>query len=79
MSFVRTDSRANNELRPVKITPGFLPYARRFRSDRNGKHKSYLRGVAGGARTAVLRNTGQGWLTAEYSMLPRSTLTRSSA
>ena len=27
MSYARTDGRADNELRPVKITPGFLPYA----------------------------------------------------
>jgi len=27
MSFARTDGRAPDELRPVRITPGFLPYA----------------------------------------------------
>src|SRR6185436_6792464 len=78
MSFVRTDSRANNELRPVKITPGFLPYAEGSVLIEMGNTRVICAASLEGRVPSFLRNTGQGWLTAEYSMLPRSTLTRSS-
>src|SRR6478735_6662455 len=78
MSFVRTDSRANNELRPVKITPGFLPYAEGSVLIEMGNTRVICAASLEERVPSFLRNTGQGWLTAEYSMLPRSTLTRSS-
>jgi len=78
MSFVRTDSRANNELRPVKITPGFLPYAEGSVLIEMGNTRVICAASLEERVPPFLRNTGQGWLTAEYSMLPRSTLTRSS-
>jgi len=78
MSFARTDSRAPNELRPVKITPGFLPYAEGSVLIEMGNTKVICAASLEDRVPPFLRNTGQGWLTAEYAMLPRSTLTRSS-
>jgi ribonuclease PH len=77
MSFARTDSRAANELRPVKITPGFLPYAEGSVLIEMGNTKVICAASLEDRVPPFLRNMGQGWLTAEYAMLPRSTLTRS--
>jgi ribonuclease PH len=77
MSFARTDSRAANELRPVKITTGFLPYAEGSVLIEMGNTKVICAASLEDRVPPFLRNMGQGWLTAEYAMLPRSTLTRS--
>jgi len=76
MSFARTDGRASNELRPVKITPGFLPYAEGSVLIEMGNTRVICAASLEERVPPFLRNTGQGWLTAEYAMLPRSTLTR---
>jgi len=59
----RIDSRDENELRPVRMTLGYQSFA-------EGSVLIEL------GRTTVLWGSGEGWVTAEYSMLPRSTLTR---
>jgi ribonuclease PH len=76
MSFVRTDGRAPNELRPVKITPGFLAYAEGSVLIEMGNTRVICAASLEDRVPPFLRNTGQGWLTAEYAMLPRSTQTR---
>ena len=76
MSFARTDGRAPNELRPVKITPGFLTYAEGSVLIEMGNTRVICAASLEDRVPPFLRNTGQGWLTAEYSMLPRSTQTR---
>jgi ribonuclease PH len=76
MSFARTDGRAPNELRPAKITPGFLPYAEGSVLIEMGNTRVICAASLEERVPSFLRNTGQGWLTAEYSMLPRSTQTR---
>jgi len=76
MSFARTDGRASNELRPVKITPGFLAYAEGSVLIEMGNTQVICAASLEERVPPFLRNTGQGWLTAEYAMLPRSTLTR---
>jgi ribonuclease PH len=76
MSFARTDGRAPNELRPVKITPGFLAYAEGSVLIEMGNTRVICAASLEERVPPFLRNTGQGWLTAEYAMLPRSTLTR---
>lgn len=78
MSFVRTDGRAYDALRPVKITPGFLAYAEGSVLIEMGNTRVICAASLEERVPPFLRNTGQGWLTAEYAMLPRSTLTRSS-
>ena len=77
MSFARTDGRAPDEMRPVRITPGFMPYAEGSVLIEMGNTRVVCSASLEDRVPPFLRNTGQGWLTAEYSMLPRSTLTRS--
>jgi ribonuclease PH len=78
MSFARTDGRANDELRPVKITPGFLPYAEGSVLIELGNTRVICSASLEDRVPPFLRNMGQGWLTAEYAMLPRATQTRTS-
>jgi ribonuclease PH len=71
----RTD-RAADQLRPVTIEPGLAPYAEgsclvSFGSTRVLCAASVEEGVPGWRR-----GSGQGWITAEYAMLPRATRTR---
>lgn len=78
MSFERTDGRTFDALRPVKITPGFLPYAEGSVLIEMGNTRVICAASLEERVPSFLRNSGQGWLTAEYSMLPRSTQTRTS-
>ena len=78
MSFVRTDKRGPGDLRPVQITPGFLPYAEGSVLIEMGNTRVICAASLEERVPPFLRNSGQGWLTAEYAMLPRSTQTRTS-
>ncbi|MCL1861450.1 MAG: ribonuclease PH [Proteobacteria bacterium] len=73
----RSGSRAPDELRPIRFTRGYTRHAEgsvlvEFGDTRVLVTASVEEGVPG-----FLRGRGQGWLTAEYGMLPRSTHTRS--
>jgi ribonuclease PH len=73
---VRKDGRAHDELRPVTITRDYQTFAEgscviELGSTRVLCAASFEEKVPG-----FLRGGGRGWVTAEYSMLPRSTLTR---
>lgn len=76
MSFVRTDGRAFDELREVKITPGYLPYAEGSVLIEMGQTRIVCTASIEERVPPFLRNSGQGWITAEYSMLPRATQQR---
>jgi len=76
MSFVRTDGRAADELRPITITPGYLPYAEGSVLIEMGQTRVVCSASVEDRVPPFLRNTGQGWITAEYSMLPRATQQR---
>lgn len=76
MSFERTDGRAPDELRPARITPGFLPYAEGSVLIEMGNTRVVCSASLEDRVPPFLRNQGQGWLTAEYAMLPRATNTR---
>jgi ribonuclease PH len=76
MSLERTDGRAFDELRPVKITPGYLPYAEGSVLMEMGLTRVVCSASVDERVPPFLRNTGQGWITAEYSMLPRATQQR---
>jgi ribonuclease PH len=76
MSFERTDGRAFDELRAVKITPGYLPYAEGSVLIEMGQTRVVCAASVDERVPSFLRNTGQGWVTAEYSMLPRATQQR---
>jgi len=74
---LRADGRASDELRPVRITRGWLDHAEgsvlvEFGRTRVLCAASFTEGVP-----RWRKGSGQGWVTAEYSMLPRSTNTRS--
>ncbi len=76
----RGDGRNWDELRPIKITPGFLNFAEGSALIELGKTR-VLCAVSVEDRVPGFRREGgsgtSGWLTAEYSMLPRATVTRS--
>lgn len=76
MSFERTDGRAADELRVPKITLGFLPYAEGSVLIEMGNTKVVCSASLDERVPQFMRNSGQGWITAEYSMLPRATLQR---
>src|ERR1051325_5342234 len=78
MSFARTDGRAPDELRPARITPGYLPYAEGSVLIEMGNTRVVCAASLEDRVPPFLRNSGQGWLTAEHAMLPGSTPTRSS-
>lgn len=72
----RADGRAWDEMRSVKITPGYQSFAEGSVLMELGRTK-VLCAVSAEARVPqFLKGSGSGWITAEYSMLPRSTLTR---
>ncbi|MGI8657054.1 MAG: ribonuclease PH [Pyrinomonadaceae bacterium] len=73
MSYTRTDKRAHDELRPVKITPGFLPYAEGSALIEMGDTRVSCAASIEERVPPFLRGRGQGWITAEYAMLPRAT------
>ena len=78
MSFARTDGRSADELRPVRLMPGYLPYAEGSALIEMGQTRVVCSASVEERVPPFLRNRGQGWITAEYAMLPRATLQRTS-
>jgi ribonuclease PH len=76
MSLERTDGRAANQLRAVKITPGYVPYAEGSVLIEMGQTRVICSASVDERVPPFLRNKGQGWVTAEYAMLPRATQQR---
>jgi ribonuclease PH len=72
----RADGRAYDELRPVTITPGFLSFAEGSALIELGQTRVLCSVSVEDRVPAFLREGGNGWITAEYAMLPRSTVTR---
>jgi len=75
-SHPRTDGRAPDESRPIKITPGFVPTAEGSALIETGNTKVICTASIENSVPHFRRNSGLGWLTAEYAMLPRATTTR---
>ena len=73
---VRVDGRANNQLRPVTIEVGAQKYAEGSALISAGDTRVLCAVSVANDVPRFLRGSGQGWVTAEYSMLPRSTHTR---
>ncbi len=73
---VRLDGRANDALRPVKITTGFQSYAEGSALIELGQTRVLCAVSVEDRVPAFLKGSGTGWVTAEYAMLPRSTHTR---
>ncbi len=74
---VRIDGRAPAQLRPVRITPGILDFAEGSCIVEFGRTRVLCAASVEERQPGFLRNTSSGWVTAEYSMLPRATHTRS--
>jgi len=68
----RPGGRANDELRPVTIQPGFAPYAEGSALITMGNTHVLCTATIEERVPPFLVGTGQGWVTAEYGMLPRS-------
>lgn len=73
----RIDGRRPDELRPVRITPGFQSYPEGSALIELGKTRVVCAVTVEERIPPFLRGTGSGWITAEYGMLPRATHTRS--
>ncbi len=71
--FKRTDGRRADELRPLRITPGYMPYAEGSALIEVGQTRVICSATLEESVPRFRRNSGAGWLTAEYSMLPRAT------
>jgi ribonuclease PH len=73
----RIDGRSNDSLRPLKIDVGYLAYAEGSAMISVGNTVVLCAVSVEDRQPPFLRGTTQGWVTAEYAMLPRSTQTRS--
>jgi len=72
----RPSGRAPDEMRPILLEPGFAKYAEGSCLARFGDTHVICTATVEDRVPPFLRNTGTGWITAEYGMLPRSTHTR---
>jgi len=73
---MRIDQRQPNQLRPLKITTDYLLTAEGSVLIEMGNTRVLCTASIEDSVPAFLRNSGKGWVTAEYSMLPRATATR---
>jgi len=72
----RIDGRSPSDPRPTTITPGYLAHAEGSVLIEVGRTKVICTASIEDRVPPFLRNTGKGWVTAEYGMLPRATSTR---
>jgi ribonuclease PH len=75
-TYARTDGRHAAELRALRITPHFMPYAEGSALIEMGATRIICTATLEESVPRFRRNSGQGWLTAEYAMLPRATTQR---
>ena len=73
---MRSDQRSSNQLRDTTITPNYLMHAEGSVLIQAGNTKVICAASVEDRVPNFLRNTGKGWVTAEYGMLPRATSTR---
>ena len=74
----RIDNRANDQLRVISVQPDFIPTASGSVLIACGNTRVLCTAMVEEKVPGFLAGSGKGWLTAEYSMLPASTLTRKS-
>jgi ribonuclease PH len=74
---MRSDGRAAAEARPLKITTDYLVAAEGSALIEVGHTRVLCAATVEETLPPFLRNSGKGWVTAEYAMLPRATSTRS--
>jgi ribonuclease PH len=73
---MRADNRLPEQLRPSRITPNFLVHAEGSVLVEAGRTKVICTASVEDRVPLFRRNSGKGWVTAEYGMLPRATSTR---
>ena len=73
----RSDGRANDQLRPVKITRNYLKYAEGSCLIEMGETRVVCAASIDGTVPPFLKGKGSGWVTSEYGMLPRAGTERS--
>jgi len=73
---MRIDKREPGQLRPVSVTIDYLLTAEGSVLIEVGNTRVLCAASIEETVPSFLRNTGKGWVTAEYSMLPRATATR---
>ncbi len=69
---MRADGRRPDQLRPVEIIPHFAPFAEGSALIRQGQTQVLVTATVEESVPPFLKGKGQGWITAEYGMLPRS-------
>jgi len=72
----RSDNRTLDQMRPVNILPGYINTAEGSVLIEIGNTRVICTASIEETVPQFMRNRGKGWITAEYSMLPRATLTR---
>src|SRR5260370_22768545 len=71
----RPDHRPADALRPIRITPDYVAMAERSVLIESGNTRVLCNATIEQGVPGWLPNSGRGWVTAEYGMLPRATLT----
>src|ERR1700727_823391 len=74
--FFRSDNRTPEQVRPVNIIPDFISTAEGSALIEMGNTRVICTASIEETVPVFLRNSGKGWISGEYGMLPRSTLTR---
>src|SRR4051812_31999785 len=72
----RSDNRRPDQMRPVTITPDFIRTAEGSCLIEVGNTRVICTATIEESVPNWMRNSGKGWITSEYGMLPRATLTR---
>src|SRR5213082_4111540 len=72
----RSDNRSPEQMRPVNIVPNFINTAEGSVLIEVGNTRVTCTASVDESVPQFMRNSGKGWISSEYSMLPRSTLTR---
>src|SRR5256714_11261699 len=72
----RSDNRAPEQMRPVNIIPDFISTAEGSALIEIGNTRVICTASVEESVPNWMRNSGRGWVTGEYAMIPRSTLTR---
>lgn len=73
---MRVDGRQPDQLRPMSITPGFIPQAEGSVLIEIGRTRVICTASLDETVPSFLKGSNKGWITSEYSMIPRATNTR---
>jgi ribonuclease PH len=73
---MRTDGRLPHQLRPIQITPHFISSAEGSVLIEVGRTRVICTASVEETVPGFMKNSGKGWITSEYSMIPRATSTR---